>query len=78
MEATRPSPDDAAYLDLVREALKIYLRDLPQVTLAEEFHTLPFNNTHWTGFPNEKDPYVAPFIPWEGFALVIHRLRPTR
>jgi peptide/nickel transport system substrate-binding protein len=78
MEATRPSPDDAAYLDLVREALKIYLRDLPQVTLAEEFHTLPFNNTHWTGFPNEKDPYVAPFIPWEGFAQVIHRLRPTR
>jgi peptide/nickel transport system substrate-binding protein len=78
MEAMRPSPDDAAYLDLVRRALQIYMRDLPQVTLAEEFHTLPFNTTHWTGWPNEKDPYVAPFIPWEGFALVVHRLRPTR
>lgn len=78
MESMRPSPDDPAYLDLVRRALQIYIRDLPQVTLAEEFHTLPFNNTFWTGWPNEKDPYVAPFIPWEGFAMVIHRLRPTR
>ena len=78
METMRPSPDDPAYLDLVRRALQIYIRDLPQVTLAEEFHTLPFNNTFWTGWPNEKDPYMAPFIPWEGFAMVIHRLRPTR
>jgi peptide/nickel transport system substrate-binding protein len=78
MEAMQPSPDDPKYLGLVRQAFEIYLRDLPEISLAEEMHVLVFNNTYWTGYPSAKDPYVAPFIPWEGFALVIHRLQPTQ
>ena len=31
-----------------------------------------------TGFPSSADPYVAQPLPWEGFALVIHRLQPTQ
>jgi peptide/nickel transport system substrate-binding protein len=78
MEAMVPSPDDAAYMGLVRQAMAIYIRDMPEVSLAEEMHTLPFNATHWKGWPSANDPYIAPYIPWEGFALVIHRLQPTR
>jgi peptide/nickel transport system substrate-binding protein len=78
MEAMKPSPDDPAYVELVREAVRLYIRDIPEITLAEEFHTLVFNHAHWTGWPNEKEPFVAPYPPWEGFALAIHRLRPTR
>ncbi len=37
---------------------------------------LTFNTTYWTGFPSAKDPYVAPYLPWEGFNLVVHRLKP--
>jgi len=78
MEAMVPSPDNPAYMNLVRKAFAIYIRDLPEISLAEEMHTLPFNATYWTGYPSAKDPYVAPYIPWEGLALVIHRLQPTR
>lgn len=78
MEAMRPSPTDAAYMALVRQATTILFRDMPQVTLAEEFHPITWNTTNWTGWPDAKNAYVAPFPAWEGFALVIHRLQPRR
>lgn len=76
MEARQPSPDDPEYMELVASALEIYLRDVPQVVVAEEYHVLVFNSTHWVGWPNAADPYIAPYIPWEGFARVIHSLTP--
>jgi peptide/nickel transport system substrate-binding protein len=78
MEAKRPSPQDTEYMKLVKEATRIVLTDLPQLTLAEELQVLPFNTTYWTGYPNAQNAYVAPFIPWEGFNQVIHRLKPRK
>jgi peptide/nickel transport system substrate-binding protein len=78
MEAMQPSPEDEAYVALVQQATDIFLRDLPEIPLAEEFHTQPFNNTYWTGYPSAEDPYVAPFVAWEGFARILHRLEPTQ
>lgn len=78
MEALQPSATDPAYMALVRQAMTILFRDMPQVTLAEEFHPITWNTAFWTGWPNARDPYVAPFPAWEGFALVIHRLKPRQ
>jgi peptide/nickel transport system substrate-binding protein len=76
MEAMTPSPTDTRYMDLVRRATEVYLKDLPSIVLAEEFHVVTFNTTYWTGFPTADDAYVAPYVPWEGFNLIIHRLKP--
>lgn len=78
MESRRPSPTDADYMALVREATAIVMRDMPQVSITEEMHTLTMNTTYWTGWPSAADPYVAPFPAWDGFALVIHRLKPRQ
>ncbi|MDP2950651.1 MAG: ABC transporter substrate-binding protein [Chloroflexota bacterium] len=78
MEAMQPSPDDPTYMSLVSQAMEIYLRDMPEINLLEEFHVLPFNTTYWTGWPSIDDPYIAPYLPWEGFNLVIQRLKPTQ
>jgi peptide/nickel transport system substrate-binding protein len=78
MEAMEPLPGNPRYLALARDAMEIYLRDLPDITLAEEFHVITLNSTYWTGWPSADNPYVAPYVPWEGYALIIHRLRPTR
>jgi peptide/nickel transport system substrate-binding protein len=78
MEQMQPSPDNPEYVKLVQDAAAIFARDLPEISLAEEFHTLVNNATHWTGWPNAENPYVAPYIPWEGYALVIHNLQPTQ
>ena len=78
MEARQPSPTDAGYMDLVRAATAIVLRDVPQVSLTEEMHTLTMNTTYWTGWPSAADPYVAPFPAWDGYAMVIHHLKPRQ
>lgn len=78
MEASVPSATDPAYMAMVREATSIVLRDVPQVSLTEEMHPITFNTQYWTGWPSAADPYVAPFVPWEGFALIIHRLQPRQ
>ncbi len=78
MEALQPSPDDAEYMDLVRQASEIFVAELPEISLAEELHTLVFNTTYWTGYPNADDPYIAPYLPWAGFQKVILNLEPTQ
>jgi peptide/nickel transport system substrate-binding protein len=75
MEARKPSPTDPDYMALVSAATAIVLRDVPQVSLTEEMHVLTMNTTYWTGWPTAADPYAAPFPAWDGFALVIHRLK---
>lgn len=78
LQARQPSPQNADYVDLVKQATAIVARDLPEIALFEEIQTQPFNTTYWKGFPSSADPYVAQPLPWEGFALVIHRLQPTQ
>ena len=78
MEQMQPSPDNPEYVELVKQATEIFARDLPEIPLAEELHTLVFNSTYWTGYPSAENAYVAPYLPWEGFARVIHNLKPTQ
>lgn len=78
MEVMVPSPDDAKYVYLVSQALAIYLRDLPDITLAEERQVVPFNTTYWTGWPTAADAYSHGFPPWDGFVRIIHRLQPAK
>ncbi len=78
METMVPSPNDPLYMDLVSQALAIYLNDLPDITLAEELQVIPFNTTYWTGWPSAANPYSHGFPPWDGFARIIHRLQPAQ
>lgn len=79
MEAMPPGkPDDPRYVDLAAQALDIYLRDMPEIMLAEELHVVTFNETYWTGWPTAEDPYVAPYPPWEAWRLIVHRIKPVQ
>jgi len=78
MEQMEPSPTNPAYVDLVKKATAIFVRDLPEIPLVEETQTLVFNTTYWKGWPTADNPYMAPFIPWEGFARVVESLQPTQ
>ncbi|MGN6100073.1 MAG: ABC transporter substrate-binding protein [Devosia sp.] len=79
MDAMPANPDpNSDYMKLAAQALDIALRDLPQIDMLEELHVVTFNNTYWTGWPSAKDPYVAPYTPWEAFNMVIHHLKPAQ
>ncbi len=77
MEAMSPSADDAQYVELFRQAATIWLRDLPEIVLAEERHVWTYNARCWTGWPNEEDPYIAPYDVWGAFLQAILRLKST-
>lgn len=78
LEQMQPSPDDAAYVDLVKQATAIFASDLPEIPLVEETRTLVYNTTYWKGWPSAANPYMASFIPWEGFARVVQSLEATQ
>jgi len=77
MEAMAPSVDNADYVDLWHQAADIWLRDLPEIVLAEERHVWTFNARCWTGWPNEDDPYIAPYDVWGAFLKAILNLEST-
>jgi peptide/nickel transport system substrate-binding protein len=78
MEAMLPDPNDPEYVDLVAQALGIYFRDLPDISIGYENQAFTFNTTYWTGYPSATDPYIQPVLPWAGFNFIIHRLQPTQ
>jgi peptide/nickel transport system substrate-binding protein len=77
MEAMPGSQDNARYVELADQALDIYLRDMPEIMLLEELHVVVFNETYWTGWPGQEDPYAAPYPPWEAWNLIVHNIQPV-
>jgi peptide/nickel transport system substrate-binding protein len=78
MEKMVGSPDNAQYMDDAAQALDIYLRDMPEIMILEELHVVTFNNTYWKGWPDEKDPYVAPYPCWEAWFMVVDKIQPVQ
>lgn len=78
MEGMIPNMDDPKYMEHVIKATSIYLEDMPAIVLADELHVIPGNHTYWTGYPDEKDPYVAPFPCWRDIFLMTLKLKPVQ
>ena len=76
MDGILPSPTDATYVDLTDKAINIYLRDVVEITLAEERHVVTFNNTYWTGWMNASNAYAAPYSLWAPFELSLLKIQP--
>jgi peptide/nickel transport system substrate-binding protein len=78
MESMPGTTDNARYKELANQATEIYLRDMPELMLLEELHVVVFNETYWTNWPNEGNPYVAPYPCWEAWNLVVHEIQPVQ
>lgn len=78
MEGMLHSPSDPRYIELSRQAMDLFLRDMPVIHIAEELHVIVHNTHYWTGWPGVEDPYVAPYPPWNGWYLITLNLEPTQ
>ena len=78
MEGMLHSPNDPRYVELARQAMELFLRDMPVIHIAEELHVIVHNTHYWTGWPGTEDPYVAPYPPWNGWYLITLNLKPTQ
>jgi peptide/nickel transport system substrate-binding protein len=53
------SPEDIAKLkELFRAAMEIWLPQLPDIQLVQNYHRIPMNTTYWTNWPTENNAYV--------------------
>jgi peptide/nickel transport system substrate-binding protein len=71
MDAIPGSPNSPEYMALADQALELFLKDITEITLAEERHVVTFNDTYWKGMMSANDPYVAPYSLWAAFMQVI-------
>jgi peptide/nickel transport system substrate-binding protein len=57
-QMSKIAPDDPQTATLFRQAMQIWIDNLPDVGVVQWFHRIPTNTTYWTNFPDEKTPYI--------------------
>lgn len=77
-EAYGVAPDDAKKLiDIWRSAMEIWLPELPDIQLVQNYHRIPWSTTYWKHWPTEQDPYVNGAHWHLIFAMVLWNLQPA-
>ena len=63
---------------LFLEAMEIWVDEMPDIFLSQLIIRYPLNNSRWTGWPSQDDPYGFPHSwQWELLKTFV-RLEPTR
>jgi len=70
--------DDPRMFPLFRQAMEIWLKELPDIPLTCYYHRNPINYTYWTGWPTEDDPYTNDAFWHKTLLLMLLRLQPTQ
>ncbi len=76
-EMAKVSLEDPAYMGLYLQALEIFLDELPDCPIQQFLHRIPYNQTYWTGWPTQDDPFVNGAFWHLTFPLVLQNLKPA-
>ncbi|MBX3012059.1 MAG: twin-arginine translocation signal domain-containing protein [Caldilineaceae bacterium] len=76
-EMAKVSLEDPSYMGLYLQALEIFLDELPDCPIQQFLHRIPYNQTYWTGWPTQDDPYVNGAFWHLTFPLVLQHLKPA-
>jgi peptide/nickel transport system substrate-binding protein len=60
---------------LFRSAMEIWLPDLPDIQLVQNYHRIPLNTTHWTNYPTEDNNFINDASWHLTFPLVLSNLK---
>jgi peptide/nickel transport system substrate-binding protein len=71
------APDDPALEGLFRQAMEIWLRELPAIPLVQWYHRIPHNETYWKNWPTQENPYINSANWHNTWLLVLLGLEPT-
>ncbi|MEW6751196.1 MAG: ABC transporter substrate-binding protein [Candidatus Latescibacterota bacterium] len=72
------APDDPRLAGLFRQAMEIWLCELPSIPLVQWYHRIPHNQTYWTGWPSAEDPYINSAYWHAVWLLVLLNLEPVQ
>jgi peptide/nickel transport system substrate-binding protein len=70
--------DKARLTELFRQAMEIWLPELPDIPLTYNYHRIPMNTTYWKNWPTEDHPYVNGAFWHLTYAIVLWHLQPTQ
>jgi peptide/nickel transport system substrate-binding protein len=71
-------PKDVAKLkQLFRAAMEIWLPDLPDIQLVQNYHRIPLNTTYWHNYPTEDNAYINDASWHLTFPIVLWNLQAT-
>jgi peptide/nickel transport system substrate-binding protein len=74
-ELYRTSPTDMdAVMNIWNQGIALWLADYPDIQVSQGIHRLPMNETYWTGWPTQDDPYINPAHYHLTFQMVMHRV----
>jgi len=74
----RTSPTEKDKMaELWTQGMAIWLPELPDIMIEQGYHRLPTNETYWTGWPNESNPYVNSAFFHLTPGLIVHNLQPA-
>lgn len=77
-QMSRTAPEDPALRQQYRQAMGIWLEELPSIPLVQWMHRIAHNETYWRGWPSADDPYAHSAYWHRTWGLVLLRLRPTQ
>ena len=72
------APDDPRLVELFRQAMEIWLAELPSIPLVQWYHRIPHNETYWTNWPSAENPYINSAYWHRVWLLVLLNLEPTQ
>ncbi|MEX2425398.1 MAG: ABC transporter substrate-binding protein [Thermomicrobiaceae bacterium] len=70
--------DQDRLMELFRQAMEIWIPELPNIQIQEWYHRIPMNQTYWTGWPTEENNYVNGAFWHLTFQLVLNELEPAQ
>jgi len=71
-------PEDPELGALFRQAMEIWLRELPAIPLLQFYHRLPHNQTYWRNWPSAGNPYINSAYWHRTWLLVLLHLEPAQ
>ena len=72
------SPRDPQLVQLYRQAMEIWLAELPSIPLLQWYHRIPHNQTYWRNWPSEYSPYINSAYWHRVWLLVLLNLQPVQ
>jgi peptide/nickel transport system substrate-binding protein len=73
-----PMDDQKKLLDLFRQAMTIWLPELPDIQITEWYHRIPMNTNFWTGWPTKDNAYTNGAFWHLTFQLILNNLKPAQ
>ncbi|TME99268.1 MAG: ABC transporter substrate-binding protein [Chloroflexi bacterium] len=68
---------DPKLQDLFLQATDIYLNELPDIPITQAKKLIPFDSTHWSGWPTHDKNLIQATTWWQMFPVILQNLHST-